>query len=373
MNRSISLAPWFPMIRSPKTFPTRQSLNAAIPLLLAMALVSNWPALAVAQRDSIDLVSGRPLRGTIQSSSPAGLVIETADGPREVAGWQIRRVKFEDEPNELTRARSAYTDDRYNVTLQELESLSEIPDRPLIVQDIEYYRAMASARTALTGGGITANQAAELVRGFIDQHPDSYMRAAAQEALADLTLALGNFEQSSRMFGVLATSDWPEVSFQSRIKQGRALILEKKYAEAAAELQKVEAVDSAEDYVLQGKSIARCLRAEALAFAGQSDEARVIAMDTIRNSDARNTVLFAYAYNALGASHLQKGELKDAARAYLHTDLLFTADPDAHAEALYQLAQIWPRLDREDRALEARQKIKDRYRNTFWAAALDGN
>lgn len=344
-------------------------------VLLTMLLLAGpgLPGTARAQRDTIDPVNGRSLRGTIQSSSPAGLVIETSDGSREVAGWQIRRVKFGDEPNELTRARSAYADDRYNVTLQELASLTTPPDRELIQSDIRFFQAMAAANTALAGGGITAAQASDQVRQFINECPNSYMLEAARAALSELTFAQGDFPKAVQMFATLASSDWPEIQFQSLINQGQALMMEDKHAEAIKVFEQVDQVDNAADYALQGKAIARCLRAQALAFAGKPDEARQIALDIIRNTDARNSILFGHAYNALGASHLEKGELKDAARAYLHTDLLFTTDPDAHAQALYQLTRIWPQLERSDRAVEARQKIRDRYRNTFWPSTLDDN
>jgi tetratricopeptide (TPR) repeat protein len=342
-----------------------------VPALLAATIAVAWPSIALAQRDSIDLVSGRPMRGTIQSSTAAALVIESEDGQREVPGWQIRRVRFDGEPNELTRARNNYAEDRYNAALEELERLTAVPDRALVAADIDWLKAMSAARTALTGGGITANQALTAISEFVQKHPDHYALEPAREAWADLTYASGKFADAANMYDELAKGPWPEISFQARVKQGRSLVLAEKYTEAISVLEAAEQVENAEDYAMQGKAVSRCLRAQAMAFAGQPDEAQVIALETIRTSDATNTVLFGWAYNALGASHLQKGELKEAARAYLHTDLLFPADADAHAQALYQLAQIWPQLNHEERALEARQEIQDRYRNTFWATALD--
>ncbi len=349
------------------------TLPAIICLLFGLALVATTPLTLAAQRDSIDLVSGRPVRGTIQASTSEGLVVATEEGERVVPGWQIRRIRFDNEPTELTRARSSFADDRFNEVIASLDQITEAPDRPLIAADIEYMKAMASAKTALAGGAITANQATELLREFGRQHADHYMLPAALELYADLTFAQGNFGEATRMYERLAGGTWPEIAFEARIRQGRALTLEKKYDEAIAVFEGVEGVDSAEDYALQGKAVARCLKAQAMALAGKASEAESIALEVIKNADARNSNLLARAYNALGTSYLQQEKLKEAARAWLHTDLLFMTDPDAHAEALYQLSQVWPRLDREDRALETRQEIRDRYRNSFWATRVEGN
>jgi tetratricopeptide (TPR) repeat protein len=199
------------------------------------------------------------------------------------------------------------------------------------------------------------------------------MLQAALELYADLTFAQGEFEEAARMYERLAGGDWPEVAFQSRLMLGRSLMLQEKFDEAIAAFENIAAIDSAEDYALHGKTIAECLKAQSMAMAGQAEAAESMALEIIRNADAANSNLMARAYNALGASHLQQGELKEAAQAWLHTDLLFVTDPDAHAEALWHLSQLWPQLDHEDRALEARQEIRDRYRNSFWAARVAGN
>ena len=331
------------------------------------ALLVLFPAVASGQRDSVDVIAGRAIRGTAVVGEPNVLSVDTDEGKREVPGWQVTRVRFENEPNELTRARSAFADDRFNVVIQELESLATLPERQVIAADVMYFRAMAMAKTSLAGGNVTSSQAIAALREFYEKQPNSYLLDRALLTYADLTFSQGTFSESSRMYERLAGSNSPEIAFQSKLNQGRSLLLDKKYAEAIAAFQGVETAEDAADYALQGKLVARCLRAEAMAFSGKAMEANTMILELIKNNDARNTTLFGYAYNALGASHLQNGELKEASRSYLHTALMFKTDPNAHASALAQLAVIWPQLDRNDRAIEARQELKDTYRNTFWA------
>ena len=94
-------------------------------------------------------------------------------------------------------------------------------------------------------------------------------------------------------------------------------------------------------------------------------------MKLIKNEDPKQTELFANAYNILGLCHQQAGEDLQAVLAFLHTDLLFSNQAAAHAEALYYLSQLWPKLDKNDRALEARTTLKSLYRNSVWAGKLD--
>ncbi len=67
---------------------------------------------------------------------------------------------------------------------------------------------------------------------------------------------------------------------------------------------------------------------------------------------------------------MQEGNLKEAATAFLHTELLFAQEIEPQAEALYQLALIWPKLNQTDRASRAREGLKSRYRNSYWANKL---
>jgi hypothetical protein len=74
----------------------------------------------------------------------------------------------------------------------------------------------------------------------------------------------------------------------------------------------------------------------------------------------------ARAYNALGTAYAKASKKKEAILAFLHTDLLYFQDPDAHAEALYNLANLFQETNKSDRSLEARNTLKQRYAGSVW-------
>jgi hypothetical protein len=40
---------------------------------------------------------------------------------------------------------------------------------------------------------------------------------------------------------------------------------------------------------------------------------------------------------------------------------MFSLQPDAHAEALKRLVELWPQVGKPERAAEARQELQQRY------------
>ena len=346
--------------------PTRSSANFFSLSLATVLCIMVWPQLATAQNDSITLITGRPVRGTIQSVTPDSLVVNTTDGIKTVEPWNVRRIRFDDEPNELTRAKTGYTDDRFNVCLQELDGLDP-PDRDVVRQDAEFYKAMASARIALGGGNVTAATATSNVEQFVQNNPNSFHLYEALDTLGELYMAQGQFDKAEEQFARTAAGGWAEYAFRAKLKTGRSQLLRGDYSAAIQSFEDTENANSSSDFALQAKLIARCLRAQALALAGDPAAGRRIATEIIQSESPKNAVVFAYANNAVGASYLQENRVKEAVRSYLKTELLFTLDADSHAEALYHLQQLWDQLEQPGRASAARQKINDRYRNTYWA------
>src|SRR4029078_7195573 len=91
-------------------------------------------------------------------------------------------------------------------------------------------------------------------------------------------------------------------------------------------------------------------KAISLAETGQSDKAISMIEKLILDADPEQKSLQARAYNAMGSCSLRAGQKKEALMAYLHVDWLYNSVPDAHAEALANLAPLWQAVGQEGRA-----------------------
>jgi len=103
------------------------------------------------------------------------------------------------------------------------------------------------------------------------------------------------------------------------------------------------------------------------AATGDADAAIESVRQVIDQADPENAHLQGRAYNALGACYLNNGNKKAALYAFLHVDVLYGRVPELHAQALYELSQLWPVLGYESRGREARQKLNKQYPGSRWA------
>ena len=53
--------------------------------------------------------------------------------------------------------------------------------------------------------------------------------------------------------------------------------------------------------------------------------------------------------------------------AFLHVDVLYYSDADAHAEALANLAELWNTLQQTERAVRARRTLDEQYPSSPFA------
>ena len=59
--------------------------------------------------------------------------------------------------------------------------------------------------------------------------------------------------------------------------------------------------------------------------------------------------------------------------AFLHVDVLYFSVPEAHAEALANLVELWTELPNTERAVRARKILQEQYANSPWAKKEGAN
>jgi tetratricopeptide (TPR) repeat protein len=319
------------------------------------------------QFDQVYIVKGAPIRGKVTETDKDTVKIDTGDTVRPVPVNEILRVTFASEPSELNNARNAAFQKNFSLGLNELRKLDGAKlERDLIKQDVEFYKALCQARLAINEGG-DKSAAAKAMLNFVSTNRNTYHFYDAAEVLGDLAFSAGQNAEAAKYYGSIARAPWADFQMRGNYAEGRALAADKQYDQALARYEKVIAGELSTPEAVRMKLLATVGKGMCLAETGKTDEGIALLHEIVEKNDPQDVPLFARTYNALGRCYLKANKPKEAVLAFLHTDVLFSSDADSHAEALYYLSKLWPQINRSDRALTARNTLRERYAGTIWA------
>lgn len=327
-------------------------------------------ASALAGDDTVRMRPSGTAKGTISLMTSTEVTLDMAAGQKkQIPVNEIEAVTYDGEPPELKLARSEVSNGNFEGALKSLDKIDPAKvNRAEIKQDLQFYRAYCHARLALGGSGDVPKAGSEM-RQFVKENPTNYHFLVAAETLGDLFAAIGRPELAFEQYSAVERAPWPEYKMRAGVAKGRILVAQKKYPEALAAFDAVLKLTTDEKGPAASLRLAAQLgKATCLAATGQPDPAITAVQAVIDNADPEDSELNARAYLTLGNCYRQKeGATKDALLAYLHVDLLYPGNREAHAEALSNLARLWNELGKPERALAATQLLKDRYASTVWA------
>ena len=340
-------------------------------ILGCVALVAfSFPATVLSQDSVFKIRAGggtSKVNGKITRISADGVTIDS----EEIPAAEIRKLVFSKEPREVGRARGQMESGRYADAIDELKKIKSAAQSPMLQQEIDFIEAYSTSQISLRGGNVAPQVAGKTIGNFIATYSDSsFHLAPAVEQYGKLIFAFGKLDLAAAEFAKLANSSWPEYRLKGLFQSGKTLTELGRYSEANTAFDAILAVQENDDLSQAYKLLAKCEIARLAGLQGNTDEAKQTIENLIRDNDPDEKLLFAHLYNALGATFEKSGQLKDAATAYLHTELLFATETEPHSEALYRLSLIWPQLEETDRANRSRNTLKTRYRNSYWAGKL---
>lgn len=344
--------------------------NLPVALVLLLAVLA--PSLASAL-DTIRTTKGTTINGTIGSLNPSEVTIKLANGNDQTLSiGEIESIKFSGEPPQLNVARAAALGGRYEEAQRALEKIVQENkglERAEVQQDVQYWQALCAARLALGGRGDLL-AAGKQVREFTQQNPSSHHFLAASELLGDVFVAIDKPDLAQQQYALVERSA-PSLEWKLRagVAQANALAAQGNWDAAA------KAYDAAlqtsgpdkSDAIETQRQLARLGKAVCLAGQGKPADGITLAQEVIATADPQRGDIAARAYNALGACYRKADRPKDALLAYLHVDVLYPSESLAHAEALKNLAELWPQVGNAQRAAEAHELLRTRYANTKWA------
>jgi tetratricopeptide (TPR) repeat protein len=333
-------------------------------------------ATSVQAMDGIKTIKGTTISGKILRISCDQVDIEQGVGDNKsekaVPVNQIAIIFFDagsqTVKKALNSAKTAIAVDRQYV--EGLKFLAKINpsdiDDDYLKQDYDFYTAFANAKLAQSGEG-KIQDAGKAMLDFAKKNPKSYHFYDACEVLGDMLVAVNSNPQAEEYYGKLTKAPWPEVKMKAGVLMGRAQLAQHKFDEAEKSFQAVIDNPVEGPQADSQRTIALIGKASVLTTQKKAEEAVKILSDIIDKGDNEDAELMSRAYNARGTAYRQLGNLDEAKFDFLHTDKLYSTMPDAHAEALANLAEIWEQLHNTDRAIEAKKTLDKLYINSPWA------
>jgi tetratricopeptide (TPR) repeat protein len=340
---------------------------------IVLGLAACLAAAGIGRADQVTTTKGERIQGTVRSMTPQSIQIE---GPRSasrtIPANEVDRIDFTGQPQHLVDARTALQQGNYDEAKAALDSIDlEGIKRKDILTEVAFTKAECAVRLALGGAAKTdlVRDGKEMIK-FLEQYPNSWHYYEASEFVGNILVAYGSYDKAQSYFAPLAQSEIPEYKFRAAIASGRVLLAQGKAAAATAAFDSALGMDVSE----AGKALAKLGKARCLALGKQTDQAIKMAQEVVNGAKSDDAEVNAQAYNTLGTALRAAGRKQDALFAFLHVEVMYPADPQSHAEALYNLCELFsdrdPAIGKANFAAYVRRRLMDRYPTSSWAKKL---
>ena len=295
------------------------------------------------------------------------VVMEIRGNRQNFPSADILRIVYDEEPPKFSAAKQQAASGQWDQALEELKRVDPKGiTRAEIKDELLYYQGLITGQLALRGQGDT-KAAIKRLLDFAKASPQSYHFYELAEMVGSLALSLGANDESVKYFSAMGNAPSTEIKLRGKYLLGSTLLLQGKSAEARKAFSDAIAASAdsvpAKRYQKMSKvAINRCDVVD-----GKVPEAIETLRKMVEEGDATDSQLFAGIFNALGEAHRKAGKNEEAVLDFLHTDLLFSTEPDMHAEALYHLSQLFGAIGDPQRAADAKSRLQSRYANSPWA------
>jgi hypothetical protein len=354
---------------------TRRFLIASF--MAAASAVTACPTFAIdlVHRKSTEKAVG----GEVTKNSRDGVTVTQQVGMKEelVPAGDISYIEWDAEPGPVKLARGSETTGALDEAVKQYqEALKAVASsKEGLKTDVQFGLARATARKAIrTGedlpGAVTA------VKGFVNANRDNYRFYEGQLLLGELSLAAGDFNSAEVAYQSAAGATSNDFQRAGKIGVARAFLGRGDVPKAKALFGEVAAAPVATPNE-EGRRLDAIL-GQALCLQKEKDNtgARKLVEQVIEEAKPADAAIQAEAYIRQGDLLMTEGgNAKAAIIAYLHVDVIpeFAELRDLHAEALYQLAKLWPTVGEAERGADAATRLKSQYPQSAWNRKLSGN
>ena len=331
-------------------------------LLTSAVCVLLCSPLALAQNDQVFVNgSNKAQRGAITTVTKDGVQLKVGSNVKPILAGSISKIIYSGDPSELVKAREFAIDGQYEQAIEELDNLdiSKVK-RPEAKADASFYMMLSKAKLALAGRG-DKTAAGKMALAFAGGNGSSWHLYESAKILGDLELAQNNPAKALTYYGQLAKSKSIETKIESVYLTGMAKLKQGQAGAAIADFDKIIGIKADTVAKQRLQTLSKAGKAVGLARDGKGAEGLKLVSTLIAELSPTDVEMAARIYNAQGASYEASEDIEGAIIAYLHTHLMFSTQPDAHAEALTRLVALWPQVGKPERGAEARQELQQRY------------
>lgn len=352
----------------------RNTFRTAVFMVACMACLAAGRMAAAQSSDRVIGSSGGSLSGKVVATSPNEVEIEDRNGDvKKISIDKIKEVQFGGEPSSLRSARGFLSRGRGADALEELAKVDKAEldgAEPMVLAEMQFVKAAGAARVAIDSGD-KVDEANALVSGFLSKNPKSHHTYEMQELLGDLLARAEKLNDAVAAYSTLAKGP---ASFRVRAATAKARLFsgQKKYEEAIKEYDNALKIEADDDASVAQKQAAALGKARSLSQTGKQADALALVQKIISQANPEAKELLAQAYATQGAIYRSMGgKDQDALISYLTVDLVYNTVPDSHAEALYNLAELWENGKNPERARQARENLTASYPASPWKKKLE--
>lgn len=345
-------------------------LPAVVSVLTSAAVFGQTP-------DRVRLLDRTEVSGEIVVASPNEIEIkdQRSEEVKKVPIDRIREVALADEPDALRNARGMLFRGEATSALQELTKVQDADlqgasDR--VLAEMQFVKAAALARQAtLTGTGLAEGEKA--LRDFVGKNPKTHHFYRSAEILGDLLAKAQKFPDAATVYSALEKGP---AALKVRAASAKAGLnfAQGKFAEALEDFENAAKVqtDPKDEASAQQKLEASLGAARCLARLEKGGDAIAMIQQVVKGADPEERDMLSKAYAVLGDAYRAAGKEQDALIAFLTVDLVYNTQPESHAEALFNLAQLWDKAQNPERARQAKQMLETTYPDSPWTKKLAG-
>ena len=328
--------------------------------------------------DTVVLTDGSRVRGSIVSLAPDLVELEAQSGIEKFGVAEIEEVMLDGEPESLASARTLLLRRDPQGAIDELAKLepADIQDvEPRIREELEFLKAATAAGAATAADAAAdAAAAAQALTTFLTRNARSHHFFEGQEILGDLYARTGDYARAAAAYGALDRGP-SALRIRAASSKARLLLEQGKPADAIKEFEAATKIPTEPGDSASAAQIgeARLGMARCLARTGKAADGVTVARTAIQEADPGDRDLLAAAFASLGeCQRAAGGKEEDALISFLTVDLVYNTVPERHAEALYNLVELWEATKQPERAREARQALATTYPDSPWAKKLGG-